>query len=537
MFKRSLTILIIVTLLLSATAVWGAPPHIPPGQAKKALGPSIIPGMPHTTIELVRGSNVVLINGISKKMKEAPFMENGRMMIPIRFLSEFLDCEVVYDQKEKAIYVKTPKDEMFRLYHDKNSVEKWTGTKYEPIELNGVPKLKFNRVFIPIRFLKTLFGFEIKYNSGRIIVDGGTKLPDEIVSFNVYTGSIIPSNPTVQGVEPFEVDNSLLLFVKAGQRNSGGHTLTVKDIRVKDNKLIVTAVERAPLEGTGVTMALQNVYQGVLIPLKYKDYAVELKLEKEIYVPITILQNKSLKETVNREHPGYLFGKASNILQNLSLENLNKTALVVFRGQKTSGGYGIEIKDVLRDGNNTKVIVKLTDPPQGSFNITQITMPYDVVLLPENYNTGTIRFFDESGKGINLLNDTSLKFTNITRRPNFISTIDIYKPGVIVGEARNLLTNLNTLGLSRATPVMAIFLGERPSGGYSVEVTEITYNGNRTRIVVKETKPGENDIVTMALTYPYALVRLETLRIPQVFELVDTEGNNLLSQGSKIIVE
>ena len=51
--------------------------------------------------------------------------------------------------------------------------------------------------------------------------------------------------------------------------------------------------------------------------------------------------------------------------------------------------------------------------------------------------------------------------------------------------------------------------GQQPSGGYSVEITNITrISDNQTFVKAVLTTPGPDEIVTMALTHPYDIVRL-----------------------------
>jgi hypothetical protein len=53
--------------------------------------------------------------------------------------------------------------------------------------------------------------------------------------------------------------------------------------------------------------------------------------------------------------------------------------------------------------------------------------------------------------------------------------------------------------------VIAVFMGTRKSGGYSVKITSIEQNGKVT-VKVKESSPPPDAIVTMALTSPYHVV-------------------------------
>jgi hypothetical protein len=73
--------------------------------------------------------------------------------------------------------------------------------------------------------------------------------------------------------------------------------------------------------------------------------------------------------------------------------------------------------------------------------------------------------------------------------------------------------------------VIAVFMGEKNSGGYSIEIVKIVDEpappfarcGDGARCIskaivyYKETKPGPDDIVTEALTQPYHIVKTEKL--------------------------
>lgn len=59
--------------------------------------------------------------------------------------------------------------------------------------------------------------------------------------------------------------------------------------------------------------------------------------------------------------------------------------------------------------------------------------------------------------------------------------------------------------------VVAIVLGERPSGGYGVEIDEVltSENGEEIQAQFTEVVPGDDCVVTGALTSPYILVAVE----------------------------
>ena len=59
--------------------------------------------------------------------------------------------------------------------------------------------------------------------------------------------------------------------------------------------------------------------------------------------------------------------------------------------------------------------------------------------------------------------------------------------------------------------VLAVVLGVRPTGGYSIEIEKIVEKEDKLVIKAIETRPGESCRVTMAQTYPYQVVSVEKM--------------------------
>jgi PrcB C-terminal len=53
--------------------------------------------------------------------------------------------------------------------------------------------------------------------------------------------------------------------------------------------------------------------------------------------------------------------------------------------------------------------------------------------------------------------------------------------------------------------VVGVFLGSRPTGGHSVEITRIDREGSDLVVTYRERRPGNSDIVTQVITMPYEL--------------------------------
>jgi hypothetical protein len=67
--------------------------------------------------------------------------------------------------------------------------------------------------------------------------------------------------------------------------------------------------------------------------------------------------------------------------------------------------------------------------------------------------------------------------------------------------------------------VVAVFLGEKATGGYSVEITKIeeTRQKRVLTVSIRESKPAPDAMVTQALTQPFHIVKLKKLELATTF--------------------
>src|SRR5262245_4048172 len=65
--------------------------------------------------------------------------------------------------------------------------------------------------------------------------------------------------------------------------------------------------------------------------------------------------------------------------------------------------------------------------------------------------------------------------------------------------------------------VAVIFLGEKSTGGYDVEITKAERNDSTLYLYYRERSPSWGGLVTQALTQPYHVVKLAKQDVPPVF--------------------
>jgi hypothetical protein len=59
--------------------------------------------------------------------------------------------------------------------------------------------------------------------------------------------------------------------------------------------------------------------------------------------------------------------------------------------------------------------------------------------------------------------------------------------------------------------IIAVYLGERATGGYAIEIVDIIETNSNIVVYVKETSPEPDSMVTMLLTQPYHIVKTTNL--------------------------
>ena len=72
--------------------------------------------------------------------------------------------------------------------------------------------------------------------------------------------------------------------------------------------------------------------------------------------------------------------------------------------------------------------------------------------------------------------------------------------------------------------VVGAFIGQKPHGGYTVEISDMVLS-EELGVKVITTEPGDNCMVTMAISAPYHLVKISKVETPVKFYEV-TEVNN-----------
>lgn len=105
-------------------------------------------------------SLTVFVNGNKVKFDVLPYINNdGRTMVPLRFISENLGSEVAWNNKERSVTIKQ-KDKNIKLFIDKNTAY----VNNNVVTFDTKPQLKGQRTMVPLRFISEVLGAEVQWD-------------------------------------------------------------------------------------------------------------------------------------------------------------------------------------------------------------------------------------------------------------------------------------------------------------------------------------------------------------------------------------
>jgi hypothetical protein len=138
------------------------PPIVSPNPPQPPVPPTITPEVPPsvghhgigfpTIIQLTIGNSVYSVNGVQHAADVAPFIADGRTMVPLRLISEAFDAEVDWDGATRTVSV-TRGSMSFSLMLD------------VPLPNNmGTPVLQEGRTFVPVAFVAESLGATVNWD-------------------------------------------------------------------------------------------------------------------------------------------------------------------------------------------------------------------------------------------------------------------------------------------------------------------------------------------------------------------------------------
>ena len=116
-------------------------------------------------IMLVVGKRSAYVNGVETALNAAPFIQKGRVLVPIRFISETLGADVKWDEIFKIVTIslgnRVVRLQVGNLTADLNG---------KATMLDVAPVVKDGTTFVPVRFVSEAFGASVEWDAAHGIV-------------------------------------------------------------------------------------------------------------------------------------------------------------------------------------------------------------------------------------------------------------------------------------------------------------------------------------------------------------------------------
>lgn len=129
----------------------------------------------------------VKVNGQAIQLDDnKPFMENGRIFVPIRFVGEALRANVNWDQDTQTVLInQTGVNISIPIGSTKVKINDQFKTLDAPARMVGVG----TRVMVPLRFVSEVLGAEVKWNDAEQTVEIACSLPTKMSDDKIVYGN------------------------------------------------------------------------------------------------------------------------------------------------------------------------------------------------------------------------------------------------------------------------------------------------------------------------------------------------------------
>jgi len=130
-----------------------------------AAGEKPAPAYGAASMTMFIGAKSFVADGAGGAMDVAPFIEDGRTFVPVRFIAEALGAEADWEPKDAAVEVVTltREDKTITIKIGGYSLEVKEGEEVTTITMDVAAMIKDSRTFLPFRFIAEAFGAEVDW--------------------------------------------------------------------------------------------------------------------------------------------------------------------------------------------------------------------------------------------------------------------------------------------------------------------------------------------------------------------------------------
>jgi len=113
---------------------------------------------------LTIGDTYTYVNDEDEFIDVAPYIKDGRTLIPLRFMEKALNAEVSWDAENRMVTVKTY-DREVRVFIGRESAQLIQNSLPSEVKLDVPPEIKSGRTFVPLRFISESLGAAVQYEA------------------------------------------------------------------------------------------------------------------------------------------------------------------------------------------------------------------------------------------------------------------------------------------------------------------------------------------------------------------------------------
>ncbi|MEM2121087.1 MAG: stalk domain-containing protein, partial [Candidatus Woesearchaeota archaeon] len=326
-----------------------------------------------TDIRVYIGSTEAKINEQNYSLDAAPYIKNGRTLVPLRFIAEGLGASVGWDGVEKKV----------TIYYEDKTIELWIGKKQARVNgidyaLDVAPEITKGRTFVPIRFIAENFGSQVLWNS------------------TLKEVSIIKEKEYKRINENSDADNDGVIFkdektlgTNPNDKNTVYNSLTDKQLFELKQKYPNLNIFSAYPDGI-TKLTLPEKYQLNLNPVSAHN--LDQKINDEIIINYALNKNPQLKTREELESIWQNFNtKYSSFIDALK-ENLNleTTSTIEKAAELILNFKNLKLDEKLKTQIDKEYVKRVLEEMQEFNEITPLVSSFNKEFVNQNKN-----FFSE----------------------------------------------------------------------------------------------------------------------------------------------
>lgn len=379
---------------------------------------------------------------------------------------------------------------------------------------------------------------------------------------------------TMQTLQAVDYDKQFIIVLFQGVQGSLGYAIEIEEIRHRFGEIEIDALLTEPSEGEDNLTVQTSPYHVVKVDKK-AWWSRELSFtilsgEQSILTQTHAIPNNDLViETLRNDNGGELWWTeesprlivantvrdADELKTLVDIESIDYSqyfVVALFHGQRSSGGYEINLAQLRREGNRLSIHNNVRSPFVGDQVPTVLTSPYHIVKIPRSGHE-----WDREMSVDALFNGTQvLTETYYLSSPSKMITLEKTEggsgwsspdPHLEIITALADLSNVESFVSTEALAVLQVldyskqyaaivFQGQKTSTEYGIEIEQINRNGNQVTFQSVATTPDPGSPVGAAITSPYHLVEIDNVyeQGREIDFILSIDGEHILTQTHSI---